>query len=156
MGAKKETKKVDEHVQIVTSGSNIRFEPVKSSRQPKHKQNIVVNIGQDIRPIGNFLDFIRDHAVVSLIIGFVLGSQVQTMVKQLVQSFIDPLTQLLFGKAISTRTFILHLNGRYAPIGWGAMVYTFVIFIFVLITLYMVIRFLRLDKLELKKKKETP
>jgi|SRR5579884_960603 len=140
--------KANDQVQIITSGSNIRFEPVKSPRGKQAKPKIVIGVTPDIKPFSNFIDFLKQHAVVGLIIGFVLGNQVQTLVKQLVQSFIDPLTQLLFGTAISQKTFVLVLNGREASFGWGALVYAFVIFIFVLITMYIVIRLLKLDKLE--------
>jgi large-conductance mechanosensitive channel len=144
-----------DQIQVLTSGSNIRFEPAKSTRQPKPpKAKRVSSATSDIRPVGNFVDFLREHAVVGLIIGFVIGGQVQTIVKQLIQSFIDPLTQLLFGTALSQRTFTLHFRERYANFSWGAMAYTLIIFIFVVITMYMSIRFLQLDKLHKKEAKE--
>jgi large-conductance mechanosensitive channel len=89
-----------------------------------------------------------------LIIGFVIGNQVTTIVKQLIQSFLDPLTQLLFGTALSNRTFKLHLHGRTANFDWGAMVNALIIFLFVVITMYIFIRALKLDKLEEKIEKE--
>ncbi len=154
--ARKQTQESSENIRIVTTGSNIRLEPVKSSRQSKSSNNskIVVSVASDISPVSNFLGFLREHAVVGLIIGFVIGNQVQTLVKQLVQSFLDPLTRLLFGTALSQRTFLLHFRGREASFGWGALVYALVIFLLVLITMYLVIRFLQLDKLEKKGDKE--
>jgi large-conductance mechanosensitive channel len=137
-----------DQIQTLTSGSNIRFEPAKSSRQPSpSKSKIVVSATQDIRPVGNFLDFLREHAVAGLIVGFVIGGQVQTLVKQLIQSFIDPLTQLLFGTALSQRTFTLHFHERYANFSWGAMAYAFIIFVAVIIAMYIAFRLLKLDKL---------
>jgi large-conductance mechanosensitive channel len=142
-----------EHLQIVANGSNIRFEPAKSSRNSKNqKQRIIVSVAPDISPIGNFLGFLKDHAVVGLIIGFVVGNQVQSVVKQVLQSFVDPLTKLLFGTALSDRTFTLHFKGRYADFGWGSMIYALIIFLFVLIFMYISIRLLKLDKLEPNKK----
>jgi large-conductance mechanosensitive channel len=150
---KKITAKQGDNLQIVSSGSNIRFEPAHSVRGEKQeKQRIVVTVGQDIRPVGNFLGFLREHAVVGLIIGFVLGNQVQSLVKQLIQSFVDPLTKLLFGTALSQRTFSLHLHNRYANFGWGAMVYALIIFLFVVMAMYLAIRLLKLEKLEEKAK----
>jgi large-conductance mechanosensitive channel len=145
--AKKKTNS-NEQVQIIASGSNIRFEPVKSARGKQSKPKVVVGVAQDIKPFSNFIDFLKQHAVVGLIIGFVLGNQVQTLVKQIVQSFIDPLTQLLFGTAVSQKAFTLHLNGRSASFGWGALVYALVIFIFVIFAMYFVIRLLKLDSLD--------
>jgi large-conductance mechanosensitive channel len=144
-----------EHLQIVTSGGNIRLEPAQSSRGTKQdKQNVIINMTQDISPVGGFLDFLKQHAVVGLIIGFVIGNQVTSIVKQLISSFVDPLTKLLFGTALSNRTFVLHLRGRSATFDWGALVYVLVIFLFVLITMYLAVKLLKLDKLEKEDKKK--
>jgi large-conductance mechanosensitive channel len=150
MAKNKSHESSSDSIRVVTTGSNIRFEPAKSSRQAKQAKpaKVLVSVTQDISPVGNFLDFLKQHAVIGLIIGFVLGNQVQTLVKQIVQSFIDPLTQLLFGTALSTRTFTLHFRNHYANFGWGALIYAVIIFLFVLVTMYIVIRFLKLDKLE--------
>lgn len=147
---RKSTRKT-EYVQPLNSG-NIRFEEAKSSRGAKPKK--VTYIVQEMSPVGNFVDFLKQHAVVGLIIGFVLGGQVQAVVQQLVKSFLDPLTQLMFGKALSDRTFTLHFHQHYANFGWGGLVYTFIIFLLVLISLYIAIKLLKLDKLETVKKTE--
>jgi large-conductance mechanosensitive channel len=140
-----------DHVQSFTSGSNIRFEEAQSSRHQKTSTSKnVVNATQDIRPVGNFVDFLREHAVVGLIIGFVIGGQVQTLVKQLIQSFLDPFTKLIFGTALSQRTFTLHFRQSYANFTWGAMVYTLIIFLFVVVVMYWAIKILKLDKLQIK------
>jgi large-conductance mechanosensitive channel len=104
------------------------------------------------RPMSGFIGFLREHAVVSLAIGFVLGTQVQTVVKQLISSFIDPLFQLLLpgNKALSARTFTLHFNGRHANFGWGALAYDTLDFLFVALAVYMIIKLFRLDKLDKK------
>ena len=154
MAEKRRKKQTSNQVQIVTQGSNIRLEQASSSRQAKQsKPKIIVSVAQDIIPVGNFLDFLRQHAVVGLIIGFVIGGQVQSLVKQLIQSFLDPVTHLLFGQALSQRTFTLHFHGRYANFSWGALVYSFIIFLFVIVTMYIFIKFLKLDKLENKELK---
>lgn len=135
---------------IVTSGTTIRFEQPRSSR---HKSKVVV-VGPEIHPVSGFVDFLREHAVVGLAIGFVIGTQVQSLVKQLVASFIDPLFQLLFGKALSQRTFTLHWHNQSANFGWGAFVYGLLDFIFVLAAVYAIVKFLNLDKLDKPKKKK--
>lgn len=144
----------DHQYNLITSGSNVRLEEVKSSRSnSRHtRPKIILNVAQT-SPIGGFVGFLREYAVVGLIIGFVLGNQVQSLVKQLVQSFLDPLTHLLFGTELSQRTFTLHFHGRYANFGWGGMVYTLVIFVLVLFSLYATIRILKLDKLKKTDKK---
>lgn len=143
--AKPNQKKPAGNIKVVTNGSNIRFKTANSKRAKSPRSKVIT---QDISPVGNFVDFLKEYAVIGLIIGFVLGNQVQTLVKQLVQSFIDPLTQLLFGTALSDRSFVLHFNGRQASFGWGALVYNLVIFLLVILTMYVVIRLLQLDKVE--------
>lgn len=141
-------------VRAVNSGSTIRFEQPRSSRQqPQHKSVIVV--GPEIHPVSGFVDFLREHAVVGLAIGFVIGTQVQSLVKQLVSSFIDPLFKLLFGEALSQRTFTLNWHGRAAQFGWGAFVYGLLDFIFVLAAVYALVKFLQLDKLDQPRKKKS-
>jgi large conductance mechanosensitive channel protein len=140
-------------VRVVNSGSTIRFEEAQSSRQPKPKSVVIVT--PEIHPVSGFVDFLREHAVVGLAIGFVIGTQVQTLVKQLVSSFIDPLFKLLFGEALSQRTFTLNWHGRAAQFGWGAFVYGILDFIFVLAAVYAIVKFLQLDKLDQPKKKRS-
>ncbi len=139
---------------IVASGSTIRFEQPKSGRGKKSKVSVIV--GQEVHPVSGFVDFLREHAVVSLAIAFVIGLQSQALVKQLVSSFIDPLFKLLFGQALSLRGVTLHLNGRSASFAWGAFAYALLDFIFVLAAVYAIVKFLSLDKLDKpeKKKKE--
>ena len=100
-------------------------------------------------PFGGFTNFLRQNAIVALAVGFVVGTQVQGVVKQLIASFINPLTSLLFGgAALSSRTFTLHLGHHYADFGWGALVYTLIDFLFVLLVIYGIIRLFQLDKLD--------
>jgi len=102
------------------------------------------------QPVGGFADFLREKAIVGLAVGFVLGTQVQTVVKQLISSFIDPLFQLLLPgeKTLSSRTFTLHFDGRHADFGWGAIIYALLDFLFVAAAIYMIIRIFKLDKLD--------
>lgn len=137
---------------VVTSGSTIRFEPPKSGRGKKSKVSVIVS--QEVHPVSGFVDFLREHAVVSLAIAFVIGLQSQVLVKQLVSSFIDPLFKLLFGQALSLRSVTLHLNGRSANFAWGAFAYALLDFIFVLAAVYAIVKFLSLDKLDRPEKKK--
>lgn len=105
------------------------------------------------KSVGGFVDFLREHAVVGLAVGFVLATQVQAVVKQLITSFIDPLFQLIFpgNKALSDRTFTLHFDGRHANFGWGAVAYAVIDFLFIAVAVYIIIKFFKLDKLDKKK-----
>jgi large conductance mechanosensitive channel len=101
------------------------------------------------KQVGGFVSFLREHAIVGLAVGFVLATQVQTVVKQLINSFIEPLFQLITGNEnLNNLSVKLHFNGHTAPFGWGAFVYALIDFIFVALTIYVIIRLFNLDKLD--------
>jgi large-conductance mechanosensitive channel len=134
----------------VNTGGPIRFEEPQSHRQHKTKNPLIDP--SEIHPVSGFLDFLREHSVVSLAIAFVIGLQSQTLVKQLVNSFIDPLFKLMFGQALSLRTFTLEFHGRSASFTWGAFAYGLLDFIFVLGAVYAIVKILSLDKLDKPRK----
>ena len=135
--------------QITTSGNTIKIETPRGRRKP----NVSVVVGA-VNPIGGFVGFLREHAIVGLAVGFVIGTQVQSIVKQLISGFIDPFSKLLFpgDQALSNRTFTLHFNGRYADFGWGALAYQLIDFLFILFVIYAIIKTFKLDKLDQPKK----
>lgn len=137
--------------QVVTAGTTISFEEPKSNRTKQPVAKVVV---QEINPVSGFVSFLREHAVVGLAIGFVIGLQAQNLVKQLVASFIDPTFNLLFGQALSQRTFTLHFHERAANFPWGAFVYVLLNFVFVLAAIYIIVKVLNLDKFEKAAKKD--
>jgi large-conductance mechanosensitive channel len=110
----------------------------------------VGKFAKKVKPVSGFVEFIREHAIVGLAIGFVLGTQVQAVVKQIISSFIDPLFVLIFpgNKTLSARTFTLHLDGRSANFGWGAVVFALIDFIFIAFAVYAIIKLFKLDKLD--------
>ncbi|HEY8999490.1 MAG TPA: MscL family protein [Candidatus Saccharimonadales bacterium] len=129
------------------------------SANPKHHvrraTRVVSAVTPDVlaQPVGGFVTFLREHAIVGLAVGFVIGSQVQGLVKQATDSFINPLFELLFSgnKALSMRTFTLHFGSRHANFAWGALAYDLMDFLFVLLAIYIVIKLFSLDKLDKKK-----
>ena len=108
--------------------------------------------GPKTKTLNGFISFIRENAVVGLAVGFVIGAQVQSVVKQLIASFVDPTFTLLFGQALSQRTAVFHFNGHTADFTWGSFAYVLIDFLFVLLTVYFIIKILKLDKLDKPKK----
>ena len=139
------SKKTDAEIQRETKARLKHLDPVTATQ--------LVNevIGQ--QGVGGFVNFLRENAIVGLAVGFVLGTQVQAVVKQLISSFIDPLFQLLLpgDKVLSDRTFRVYLDGRHADFGWGAIVYALLDFLFIAITIYIIIKLFKLDQLDKKK-----
>jgi large conductance mechanosensitive channel protein len=148
MTAKRKANKLPP-AQAVTTGTALRMEPPRSRRQPKPNPAVVVM--QEVNPVTGFIGFLRDYAVVGLAVGFVIGLQAQTLVRQLVSSFIDPAFQLLFGQALNQRSFVLEFHGRSQHITWGAFVYSLLNFLFVLAAIYLIVKVFALDKLDRKK-----
>jgi large-conductance mechanosensitive channel len=138
-------KRRTQKTQTVTAGTTIKFEEPKSGRGKQPVAKVVV---QEMNPVTGFVDFLREHAIVGLSIGFIIGTQMATFVKVLVQNFIDPLTKLLFGTALSKRSFTLHFHGREANFGWGELVYNLLIIILLLIFIYAAIKIFNLDKFD--------
>lgn len=133
--------------QGVTTGTIIRMEE-PSSQRGRSKQNPAVVLVHDINPVGGFIGFLREHAVVGLAIGFVVGLQAQELVKLLVNSFINPAFQLFFGQKLSQRAFVVEWHDRAIPFGWGAFAYGLLNFLFVLGAIYAIVKVFKLDKLD--------
>jgi large-conductance mechanosensitive channel len=126
-------------------------ETVEVKEQNTHhtaKETVAVIVKSEHNPVNGFLDFLREHAVVGLAIGFVIGTQVQGVVKQLVSSFISPLFTLFFGHTLETRTFSISYKERVASFPWGAFLYGLLNFMFVVIAIYAIVKLLKLDKLD--------
>ena len=151
MAAKSRDQNVNQ-ARVVTTGTTLRMESPNSRRQ--QKPNVVIVSTDEM--VGGFFDFLREHAVVALALGFVIATQIQTLARQLIASFIDPAFTLLFGQALSQRTFTLHFHGRVAAFGWGMFVYGLLDVLFVLVSIYAVVKVFNLEKLEKPKKTKKP
>ena len=149
--ARKSRKQAVDQTKVVTTAEGVRKETPKSDRKNKPSVSVIVN--PEINPVTGFIDFLRDHAVLGVAIGFVIGTQAQALVKQLVSSFIEPMLQLLFGQSLNQRTFSLEWHGRTVNFTWGAFGYAILNFVFVLVAIYVIIKFLNLEKFEKPEKK---
>lgn len=103
-------------------------------------------------PVHGFVEFLRERAIVGLAVGFVVATQVQGVIKQLIASFLDPLSQLLFGGQLSKQTFTLHFHSHSAHFGWGMFIFTLIDFFVVVVAIYAIIKLFNLDKLDKPKK----
>lgn len=114
--------------------------------------NQVVN-QQLSRQVSGFVDFLREQSVIGIGIGLVLGTQIKDVVDKIMKSFVDPVTTLFLPgeQALTDKVITVHVAGRSAPIGWGAIVYSLFSFIMVAIIVYAIYKVLKLDKLSKKK-----
>lgn len=150
------------------------FKPVSATAAPKDKIEVLAHVksgkmkGRKITvlldaddivkdQVGGFIKFIREHAIVGLAVGFVIGSQTQLIVKQLTEGFIVPLFNLILGGTkLNDRTATVHLNGNDATFLWGAMAHALLNLLVVLAIVYAIIKVLKLDKVDLPKPVAVP
>lgn len=100
-----------------------------------------------------FMTFVREQGVVGLAVGLVLGTQVKTLVDQLVASFLNPLIGLILpgGGTLAEKTFSLTLFHKTADFTYGAFIAVLISFITVAAVIYFIVKGLKLDKLDKKK-----
>ena len=150
-----EQAKPDTELKVTPTADGVKIAaPVQQGHTGRPKLNIFVAPDFINEPIEGFVGFLREYAVVGLAVGFAVGSQAQQVVKQVLSSFLDPAFQLLFGKALSTRTFTLHFRGHAANFGWGELIYSILNFLFVLAAIYAIIKVFKLDKLKKQPEKK--
>lgn len=115
----------------------------------KHHRGVAVVLDTDdvLRAQADgFANFLREYAVVGLAIGFIAGQQANTVVKQLVASFIDPPVKILFGQNLSSWVGHFHHHHTTVEVPWGLFVYDLIEFFIVLLVVYLVVKLFRLDK----------
>jgi large-conductance mechanosensitive channel len=119
---------------------------------PSSKAAVISDvIGAPVKgPLAGFVTFLRERAVVGLAIGFVVGTQVQGVVKQFITSFIDPLFALVSPGTLSDKKWVIWSHGQKVDFAWGSFVYGLIVFLFTLFIIYAVIKLLRLDRLDKK------
>ncbi|HSX23755.1 MAG TPA: MscL family protein [Candidatus Saccharimonadales bacterium] len=126
----------------------------KTAKQPVRKE-VVIMLPPIKAPrwLQGFTDFVREQGVVGLAVGFVLGTQVKTLVDQFVTSFINPILGLLLpgsGKLVD-KTWVLSFNSKTQDVAWGAFAFQLVSFFIVALIVYFSVKGLKLDKIDKKK-----
>jgi large-conductance mechanosensitive channel len=118
-----------------------------------HRVTVLLDADDVVREqVGGFIDFVREHAIVGVAIGFVIGTQAQSVVKQLIDSFITPFINLIIGgAALDKRKFYLQIFHNGQDFYWGKMMLVLVNLFVVLVTIYLIVRLFSLDKLDKQK-----
>ena len=151
---RRRTLKKDETLQVNTTGGAVRISHPSSSRgkaTARDKAEVVVDLVTP-RAVEGFVGFLRENAVVGLAVGIVIGTQLKVIVDSLNTNVINELFKLVLnGDALTTKKVAVNLNGQTANIGWGAVVYSIIDFLFIMIVIYALIKIFKLDKLDKKK-----
>lgn len=121
---------------------------VKSGKMKGRTVTVLLDADDAVKDqVNGFVDFLRERAVVGLAIGFVAGTQAQAVVKQLIDSFITPAFELIFGSSLKNQKFSIGDTN----FGWGMMVYALINLFFVLAAIYILVKLFKLDKLDKQK-----
>jgi large conductance mechanosensitive channel len=99
-----------------------------------------------------FINFIREQGIIGLAVGLAIGAAAGDTVKKLVEGFINPIVQFLVGSSTLTdAVWHVELWGRTADFKWGAFVSSAITLLATAFVIYIIIHFLKLDKLDKKK-----
>lgn len=100
-----------------------------------------------------FVEFIRTQGVIGLAVGLAIGAAAGDTVKKLVEGFISPIVQFMVGsqEALTTSVWTFKAWGREAEFAWGAFVSSLITLLATAFVIYLIIHFLKLDRLDKKK-----
>jgi large-conductance mechanosensitive channel len=145
-----------ETVKITANGQDIHIESPKGKLGVTPSFNIFTTPKIVSTPVDGFVSFIKENAVVSVAVGFAIGSQAQPLVKSIIDSFIKPAYELIFGSALASQDFTLSFAGRSEDFIWGAVAQSLLNFLFVLAAVYIIVKVFKLDKFKKDEKKKKP
>jgi large conductance mechanosensitive channel len=100
-----------------------------------------------------FIDFIRTQGVIGLAVGLVLGGALSVTVKSLVDNVIMPPLGILLGSTEGLRGLIwtIQTDSGEVAVQYGLFLNDFVNFLIIAFVVYVVLKLLRLEKLDIKK-----
>lgn len=106
------------------------------------------------RQLNGFVEFIREQGVIGLAIGFVIGAAATTLMRSLVDNIFMPPIGALLGSADGLKGLALSLgvyHGKEARLLYGQFLNDVINFLILALAVYIVVRILRLDRLDKKK-----
>jgi len=131
---------------------------VKDTRKQSSRSAAVKTRAKSVHTAGanqltGFFDFIRTQGVVGLAVGLAIGAAAGDTVKKLVEGFINPIVQFIVGSqdALATAEWHMELFRREADFKWGAFVSSLITLIATALVIYLIIHFMKLDRLDKKK-----
>lgn len=108
----------------------------------------------DSKPFNGFVTFIREQGVVGLGVGFVVGTASTTLVKSLVTNILTPVIGLATGGYdFSKKTACLQSAHGVCKntLNYGQLISDTISFLVILLAVYILIKRLKLDRLDKKK-----
>jgi large conductance mechanosensitive channel len=108
------------------------------------------------RPFQGFINFIREQGVVGLGVGFVVGTSASSLVKSIVTNLFNPLVGVLMGGNDLDKKAVCLQSGAKAcsnPLNYGQVVSDLITFTLVLFLVYLLIKGMKLEKVDKQIKK---
>lgn len=96
-----------------------------------------------IRGFSGFKDFLKNQGVVTIAIGFILGTAISKLVSSLVQDILNPLLSVALGGVEDLNTQVFHIGK--ASIHYGVFLNNGIDFIVIAIVVYVGVRILGMD-----------
>ncbi len=146
MADSKETKKQE----VTTAQDEL------TARRPRREVTILLPEVKAPRALQGFVDFIREQGVVGVAIGLTLGIASSALINSLVSNIFNPFIGIVTGGiALQNKTTcIKRINDVCATtLNYGKFISDLISFIILLITVYAVVKVLKLERL---KKKDVP
>ena len=104
--------------------------------------------------LNGYLEFIREQGVIGLAIGFVMGAAAATLVKSMIDNVVMPPVGILLGSANGLKGLEVslgHHGGKETILHYGVFLNDLVNFLILALAIYVVVKMLRLDRLDKKK-----
>ncbi len=102
-----------------------------------------------------FINFVREQGVVGLAVGLVLGVAAKSVVDSLVDNIFNPIIGALSGGPNLSSKFICLSHNEVgdcaSKLGYGNVINALLSFMIVALVVYLVVKSLKLDKLDIKK-----
>ena len=105
----------------------------------------------NMKLITSFVKFIREQGVVGFGIGFIMAGAISKLVSKFIEDILNPILGLLIGKASGLTTSYFNIGS--AKIMWGDFVSSLIDFFSIAFIIYFLFKALKLEKLDLEKKK---
>jgi len=99
---------------------------------------------QKIRGLAGFTEFLRNQGVVTLAIGFILGTAISKLVSSLVTDMINPIFNGLMGGVDDLDAKIIHIGN--ASVHYGTFINNGIDFITIALVVYLGVKLLGMDQ----------
>ncbi len=102
-----------------------------------------------IRGLSGFKEFLRNQGVITLAIGFILGTAISKFVSSLVTDIINPVLNAMMGGVDDLNTKVFHLGQ--STIHYGTFLNNGIDFITIALVVYFGVRLFKMDETQIGK-----